>query len=345
MLFSLRWWILLSLGLGLLGSKAALGDFEPGQLETRTLEWEGVQRTYDVYRPVGSIGPDGLSVLFDFHGFSSNSAQQRAVSTFRELADSEFFLAVWPQGTGATPGWNAGFCCVAGVDDVGFVRAVVDSLAEEVSLNPGRIYATGLSNGGALSHRLACEAADLFAAVAPMAFPLPFFSPSACQPSRPIPVGMVMGLTDVVVPYSGSGFGNALDSLAFWRDQNGCGNGEPDIVVPLLGDADCRVYTHCDEDVETQLCSIVGWDFAGTAYEAFAGHILYYNTSGLSVGLDSWDFMNSFEHPDPPVLPVPEPNRASLFITGALGIVLVSRVRHNRRSARGAQEGRRKSRL
>ena len=120
----------------------------------------------------------------------------------------------------------------AKVDDVGFARALVQVIAAEANIDLQRVYATGLSTGGAMSHRLACEAADVFAAVAPVAFPLAFAPLSNCQPSRPIAVLHFAGLTDGIVPYEGGELfpglppiPSAQESFTYWREVNGCGDG------------------------------------------------------------------------------------------------------------------------
>ncbi len=324
----------LPLRLALIGSAGLLAgnsaaDLAPGQLATRTLEWEGLQRAFDVYRPASEAPEKGFPVVLDFHGYGSTKQQQRDSSGFRALADAEGFIGVWAQASGSPSAWNAGLCCPAanllGVDDVGLVRAIVGQVAEETPVDSARIYATGLSNGGAISQRLACDADDLFAAVAPAAFPIPFAPLSDCQPSRPIAVSMVMGLTDIVVPYANGRFGDARESLAYWRDHNGCGAGEPDVVVPLLGDARCETYTSCNQGVETQLCSVVGNDFSAfPQYANIAGHILYLNDSGFDVAQKSWQFMSRFEHPSPPALPVPEPEIGLLRATGLLAVLALA---------------------
>ena len=78
-----------------------------------------------------------------------------------------------------------------------------------------------------MSHRVVCDAADFFAAAAPNAFPVPFFPLDQCQPSRPVPVHMAMGLTDTIVPYAPG----AQVSLAYWRDVNGCSGTTPPNLV------------------------------------------------------------------------------------------------------------------
>ena len=116
------------------------------------------------------------------------------------------------------------------VDDVGFARALVEAIAAEAPIDLRRVYPTGLSNGGAMTHRLGCEAADTFAAIAPMAFPLALVPRSTCQPSRPIAVIYFAGLTDTLIPYDGGPIPpagpvipSAPDSFAYWRDVTAAG--------------------------------------------------------------------------------------------------------------------------
>src|SRR5262249_62178341 len=113
------------------------------------------------------------------------------------------------------------------IDDVGFLRALVASISTEANIDGRRVYATGLSNGGAMTQRLACDAADVFAAGVPMSFPLPFRPLSACQPVRAMPVLTMMGLTHIVVPYNGGLFGSAPSTFAYWRGHDGRRGGAP----------------------------------------------------------------------------------------------------------------------
>jgi polyhydroxybutyrate depolymerase len=225
--------------------------------------------------------------VLDLHGAGSNKAQQRLISGFQARSDAEGFIVVYPQGLFNT--WNAGICCGGamsnGINDVGFLRALVEVIVAEANIDERRIYVTGLSNGGAMSQRLACDAADLFAAAAPMAFPIPFLALSNCQPSRSMPVLMFMGINDAIVPY-----GTAAPSFAYWRDTNGCGNGAPDQTV-VSGSSMCETYTSCADGVETGLCSILS-----TSPPPFEGHILYFNNDFVLSGV-AWDFLSQFELP------------------------------------------------
>lgn len=130
------------------------------------------------------------------------------MSGWQALADEEGFVVVRPNGFGTLRSWNGGDgCCGAAqsqnLDDVGLMKAIVAELNGTLCIDPRRVYASGLRNGGALSHRIACEAADVFAAVAAVSHPLDFKPYTKCQPSRPIAVIQSDGLDDIIVPYSG----------------------------------------------------------------------------------------------------------------------------------------------
>lgn len=267
------------------GAALAPGD------HLRDLPSGGLPRQYRLHVPPGYDGSTPVPLVVDMHGLSSNSTQQSAISGMRAVADAEGFLVAYPDGW--RNAWNAKLCCGnPDVDDVGFIRAVVAAVAAEANVDPGRIYATGLSNGGAMTHRLACDAADLFAAAAPMAFPLAYRPAPGCQPSRSIPVLTVMGLTDELIRYDG-GFGTAVDTFAHWTQVNGCLGPTPD-VVDARGLSRCEYYTACANDVQVGLCSVTALAFPGAR---FSGHLLYLNDD-FDLARVAWDFLSRFTLPD-----------------------------------------------
>ena len=147
--------VLVSLTLGLPG--AARAALAPGESH-REMELDGVTRHYRVWVPAGYDGSVPVPLVLDFHGFTSNDVQQALISGFRQVADVEGFIVIHPLGVGSS--WNAGDLCCGqalqqGIDDVGFARAIVDATAAEANIDRRRVYATGLSNGGAMSHRIA----------------------------------------------------------------------------------------------------------------------------------------------------------------------------------------------
>jgi len=300
-----------------------------------TLTHDSELRSYDVLRPLSSAGPPAALVV-DLHGFGSDGDEQRGISGWSTIAGNEGFLVAWPDGLDSS--WNGITCCGNAVsndvDDVGFMRAMLAAIQAEANVDPQRIYVTGLSNGGAMSHRLACEAADLFAAAAPMAFPVPYPDfPNECQPSRVVPLLLFMGLTDSVVSYAG-----AAPSYAAWRDKNACDSGG---AVPEIdesyGGSDCSIDTSCGETgVQVGLCSVTGSDF-DPPLEGFNGHILYINDDAFDISQRAWDFMrvHSTDAPGVPALSSPLVLWASMAAAGSAALAQ----RRLRRRARAHVDG------
>jgi hypothetical protein len=126
-----------------------------------------------------------------------------------------------------------------------------------------------------------------------MSFPISVRPLSACQPIRSMPVLTVMGLTDVLVVYSGGRFGSAPSTFAYWRDVNGCQGAAPDQVVER-GQSRCETYTSCDRGVQAGLCSITARSFGGSPID---GHVVYLNNDFVLADV-AWQFLSSFTRPD-----------------------------------------------
>jgi len=300
----------------LLAGPAAGGGLGPGD-HAGSLVFDGETRIYDLHVPPSYDGATPIPLVLDIHGWLSSKSGQRYFSGIEALSDAEDFAVVWPQGLFGMPGdperynppagpsWNAGSCCGAAVverpDDVGFLRTLVEAVAREVEIDRRRVYATGLSNGGALSQRLACEAADLVAAAAPVSFPIALVPIGSCAPSRPIAVLTFQGLTDVLIPYDGGGavsVPSAAESFAHWRVSSGCGSDAPE-EEEVLGASRCDTDTSCGADVEVGLCSVLSTSMIPGA----EGHILYINDD-LDVTARAWAFLSRFSLPEePPPLP------------------------------------------
>lgn len=309
----------LVLALCLLAGAAGAQPLGPGD-HTRTLVAGGVTRSYLVHVPPGYTGQAAVPLVVDIHGLSATAAIQKNLSGFDQLADAVGFIVAYPEGLDNA--FNGGICCSTGVDDVGFIRGLVAKMRLEAEIDARRVYATGLSNGGAMTHRLACEAADLFAAAAPLAFPISIDPPSACQPSRPIPVLTFMGLTDVLVPYGGGSFPSAQTTIDHWRATNGCGTGAYEQHFES-GLSYCDIDTSCADGVQAGLCSITADSFGG---QPFDGHILYLNPD-YDLAQVAWDFLSQFESP-PPALPALAPALLAPLagLLGALGIAGLRRL-------------------
>src|SRR5580704_1802939 len=197
-----------------------------------TLDVGGLARQYFVHVPPSYDGKTKVPLVLVLHGATQSAESIERMSALSATADKETFLAVYPKGTGRLPAWNAGACCAYAmenhIDDVGFLRALIARVERDYAVDPKRIFSTGISNGGMMSYRLACEAADQIAAIAPVEGSQDL----DCRPSRPVSVIVFHGTADRLVPFEGGSTPFQLGShrsdapvsttVAFWAKQNGC---------------------------------------------------------------------------------------------------------------------------
>lgn len=200
-----------------------------------SIPYDGYDRTYLVHLPTGYTGNTSLPLIIAMHGGFGNAYNMQNQSQLSVKADLENFIVVYPEGVegGALniSSWNAGWCCGfssnTNIDDVGFIDSLLNTLIAEYAVDTNRIYATGMSNGGFMSYRLACELSDRIAAIAPVGCSM---SMTSCTPDRPMPVIHFHSTLDSNVPYLGGygdGFSNhynsPLDSvLNAWSNKNSC---------------------------------------------------------------------------------------------------------------------------
>jgi len=233
------------------------------------LTHDGRERSYLLYVPTSVDWDKPVPLILVFHGGTGNGKSARVMSGFNEVADRHGFIVAYPDGTGHLSDdiiltWNGGECCgyaqKNNVDDVGFARAVVAHVQSQVNIDSKRIYATGMSNGGILSQRLACEASDLFAAIAPVAGTLNFPN---CDPSEPLSVIEFHGTADLHLPYAGGvgaeslagvDFASVTESIQFWVAANHC-----EIEPQSESFADIQHETwNCPGNVNVELYAIIG---------------------------------------------------------------------------------------
>jgi polyhydroxybutyrate depolymerase len=185
-----------------------LAPVEPvGTVTHSSIEIDGRTRTYRMYVP--SNLPDAPVPLFvALHGASGWGDQFAATDRIERLAESNGFIVVHPDGVkvGNSQGgvWNGGNCCgVAardGVDDVRFVKELIDKVEGDFMIDKSRVFAIGHSNGGIMSYRLACELADRIVGIGVVAGTLDVDS---CTPSAPVSVIHVHGTADRTLPLAG----------------------------------------------------------------------------------------------------------------------------------------------
>lgn len=290
--------------------------FTPGD-HTITLQHSGRERNAIVHIPPRAGEKRDLPVVLNFHGGGGHSANEQEYSLMDRLADRESFVVVYPNGTGRFSKrlltWNAGTCCgyaaLNNIDDVGFTRALIAKLAEMAPIDRRRVYATGLSNGGMMAHRLAAQAGDIFAAVAPVAggMVLP-----AIKSARAVPVMHIHSVDDPRALYAGGlgppfpttnsrVFHPDIDQMILrWVKHNGCA-AEP-AVAERRADRDGRghtatryVYANCRDGVE-----VVLWKLAGPGHvwpggkQKFMERILGPSTGVMDANQEMWNFFKRF---------------------------------------------------
>jgi polyhydroxybutyrate depolymerase len=282
----------------------------PGDYEW-TIQHQGRTRSYKVHVPPGYDATKPTPTVVAFHGYSSNAVEQEGLSRMSQVANEKGFIAVYPNGlsypevTGNrdaglddTQSWNAGGCCgpaqIYGVDDVGFVEAMFAELDKRVCVDTRRTYATGLSNGGFFSYRLACDRAERFAAIAPVAG---MENAIACAPSRPVPVMHFHGTADPTIYYDGGivPFGrpylSAPATVARQAQRNGCTGALQETY--RRGDSSCQTHTGCS--APATLCTVEagGHTWPGGLIPAEYG----YTTQDLDATREMWRFFET--HPRP----------------------------------------------
>jgi polyhydroxybutyrate depolymerase len=227
----------------------------PGD-EMHTLMHGGVARRFLTHVPPSYDNTRAVPLVLNFHGATSNAEQQRSLFSQMDVtSDAKGFIVVYPEGIGSS--WNAGACCgeasSTNVDDVGFALALVEHMKARACIDPARVYATGFSNGGRMSYRLACEAANVFAAIAPVAgtksFPDLNNTPG-CTPSRPLSLIDFMGSAD-------SRIAAQPGQIEEWVAFNGCTDAAP-AEVYRNGAHYCLAYTQCEADTSVTYCVVDG---------------------------------------------------------------------------------------
>ena len=224
----------------------------------RTLQAGGKSRSYVLHVPTAYKGTAPVPLIVDFHGHGGTGVGQASDSPYPKVVDADGVLMAFPTAIGD---WNMGPCC-ADVDDLGFAKALVSEIEHVGCVDPKRVYATGFSMGGAMSHQLACRATDIFAAVAPAAFDLLEEHLATCKPTRPITVITFRGTQDNLALYDGGlsnlvrpiHFLGAINSMKKWAELNGCTGQAKDLGNNCQGFAAAQ----CPSGVESIVCSKTG---------------------------------------------------------------------------------------
>jgi len=265
-----------------------------GQFIPLEIELGGMNRSYLLYIPTSYDAQTPAPLVLAFHGFAQGAPRLAGSAGWDVLAEEHGFVLVYPQGSGRIPRWESGLFQAdeQAVDDVAFVRDLIGILSDSLCIDTTRVYANGLSNGGGMSYRLACELSDQITAFGGVAGAYSRLA-GGCEPSRSVPVILFHGTDDRIVPYNGSGMSRfALPNIeAFaleWAERNGC-DLTPE-AIPPTGDVSGVRYTDCDDNADVVLYTIDGgghtWPGTEEEFTLLVGKV----TQDISATATMWAF-------------------------------------------------------
>lgn len=221
------------------------------QTITGSIVHDGIERSYRLRVPFVN---EDTPLVFNLHGFGSSAFEQELYSFMNTVADTAGFFVCYPDGIDAS--WNVGWAFGSTADDVGFINALIDTLALTYPIDTNRVYSCGMSNGGFMSYRLACELNDRIAAVASVTGSMaPSYFPN-CNPGKPVPVLEIHGTADSTVPYGGNNISvPILEVLNFWATNNGCSTTAVEEELPDTDASDLTTVTRisfadCEDNQE-----------------------------------------------------------------------------------------------
>lgn len=231
-----------------------------GKINREWIKVDGERRKFKVYYPQNFDENKLYPTVIAMHGRFGNSRNTQKLMMLNPIADEMGFIIVYPDGYKRS--WNdgrpdAGPASEDGINDVKFISELIDYLIEDFSVHPDSIYATGMSNGGFMSMRLACELNDKIAAFSTVTGSISADFEEWCDPQKSVPVMLIAGTVDPLVPYNGGGVGkNNTQVLGFeelfdfWGNHNQCFNAQTTALPDQFDDqttVEKMYYDSCSE--------------------------------------------------------------------------------------------------
>jgi polyhydroxybutyrate depolymerase len=267
-------------------------------IEEVTLMHDGLERTYIIYVPAIYDENTAVPLVINIHGLGSNANEQMVYGNFTAIADTANFIVVHPNGTEDGQGqtfWNS-FSSL-GVDDVGFISAMIDHVSSQYNIDENCIYSTGMSNGGFMSYYLACNLSERIAAIASVTGSMVIGLPESCNAQHPTPVMEIHGTSDGVVPYNGSIISEPInDVVDFWVSYNNCNpvaefSEVPNIVSSDNCTAEHYVFTDGILGSSVELYKVIDGD------HSWPGAIININVTNMdfSASTEIWRFFRKYK--------------------------------------------------
>jgi polyhydroxybutyrate depolymerase len=254
-----------------------------GTAQRASFKHDNLERTFHIHIP--SLYNESVQVplVVALHGRGGTGESMIIVTRkgFDRLSDKDGFIVVYPDGVELN--WNDGRMDEEAndrahrenIDDVGFISALIDSMIKDYNIDPKRVYVTGISNGGIMSYRLACELSHKIAAIAPVDGNIPHLLLRDCYPAMPVSVLAINNVNDPLVPYDGGSIYSSIrklnlgkvmsvdESIGFWVQRNQCSTlpvmtVEPDIDPKDGTRVTRKEYKNGTDSTEVTLYSVDG---------------------------------------------------------------------------------------
>lgn len=271
------------------------------------------QRKFMVHFPPNFNTSTQRALVLNLHGGSGNMVNAQGFSMLNPVADQNNFIVAWPQGYGIAPpgfSWADGrntSADQAGIDDIGFINKLVDTLITRYNVDTNRVYICGFSNGGFMVQRLACQLPDRFAAMASLGASMDTVLYQNCNPSKPVPMAFFNGTADPAMPYGGGPMQNPQvipvvpvdTTVQFWVANNNCQTADPVFNIPDTfttdnSTAELYNFTNCDCNADVKFFKLIngGHTWPGV-YVASQASVLGNTNRDINASVELWNFFNA----------------------------------------------------
>jgi polyhydroxybutyrate depolymerase len=260
------------------------------------MSFGGVTRTYMYYKPTDWNQNQQLPLLVVLHGLTQTGGGIMDITQFNQMAESNNFIVCYPNGLNNA--WNANMnVSISTADDMGFIETLVQYFQTNFNTNPQKQYLCGFSNGGFMSHKMACESSECFAAIATVSGNMSDTTYANCNPLYKPAVLHIHGTSDAIVPYSGGPTtGVSVDqAIQKWAVFLGCNPSPTSVSMPNTSVTDLSsperiTYSNCISPLE--LIKITGGGHQWPGISTLVGGAGIINMDFYSPQI-IWDFLST----------------------------------------------------
>ena len=283
-------------------------------IRSKSLTHNSLQRDYHLYIPSSYRNSTAAPLVIALHGGGGNGHKMEKLSHLNLPANQYGFIVAYPDAVERH--WNDGRelknyrSQKENIDDVGFISKMIDAIGTEYNIDPQRVYVTGASNGAMMSLRLGCELAHKITAIAPVIGSMPENLVTRCAPARPIPLMMINGTDDPLVPWEGGyvhifrkKLGKIISvpqTVDFWVARNGCSpdpqiSMEPDTVPDDNTRVQKSAFGQCTDGADVVLYEVKGGGHTWPGGHQYLPEFLIGKTSrDLNATITIWNFFNGY---------------------------------------------------